>query len=362
MKRWYLDNAATTPLAHEVREAMLPWLDAGNPSSLYREGRAAKAAIDEARERVAARVGCLFAEVIFTSGGTEAANFAVVGAALANENPRRRRILISAAEHHCTLETAAVLNRLGYRVELLPVDHLGRVLIDQIPFGDDVLLVAAMHANNELGTFNDISEIGRRARESGALYFCDAVQTFMKHPVSLDGLDADLIAVSSHKIHGPKGIGALIVRAGTKLKPLIHGGGQEREMRGGTENVAAIVGLGEAVRREPKPGSVASREAFLSGIDAVRTIPAVVPSLAGHAHVRIPGKIAETALIRLDRAGISASSGAACSSGSTEPSHVMLAAGFSVAEAREGLRFTLPTDMTETEAREAGRAVAAALG
>ena len=362
MKRWYLDNAATTPLAPEVREAMLPWLDAGNPSSLYREGRAAKAAIDEARERVAERVGCLFAEVIFTSGGTEAANFAIIGAALANENPQRRRILISAAEHHCTLETAAVLTRLGYQVEILPVDRLGRVLIDQIAFGDDVLLVAAMHANNELGTFNDVVEIGRRARETGALYFCDAVQTFMKHPVSLDALGADLIGVSGHKIQGPKGVGALIVRAGTKLRPLIHGGGQEREMRGGTENVAAIVGLGEAVRREPKPGSIAAREAFLSEVPAVRTIPADVPSLAGHAHVRIPGKTAETALIRLDRAGISASSGAACSSGSTEPSHVMLAAGFSVAEAREGLRFTLPTDMTETEARDAGRAVAAALG
>lgn len=353
MKRIYLDSAATTPLLPEVAAAMEPWLGEGfgNPSSLHLEGRRAKEALDVSREVFAGVLGCLFGEVVFTSGGTEAANLALVGAALGalESGSDRRRILVGASEHHCVLFTRGILERLGFFVEEIPVTRWGTVRVDAVGelMGDDVLLVSVMHANNELGTVNDVAAISEVVRGIGALFFVDAVQTF-PGGWTVDSLRADLVSVSAHKFYGPKGVGALYVRAGTTLRPLVVGGGQEREVRGGTESVAGIVGAGVAVRSVSEWGDWRSvvaqeRDAFereLEDLGLVRTVPAGVERLAGHSHWLIPGVDAGVALIRLDRAGVSASSGAACSAGSVEPSHVLLACGYSEGEAGSGLRFT----------------------
>ncbi len=403
MRRIYLDYAATTPLAPEAVEAMLPWLEDeyGNPSSLHADGRSAKDAIDEAREIVSGALGCLFAEVVFTGSGTEAANLAILGAALHNTDSSRSRILLGAAEHHCVLHTQTLLERFGYRVDLIPVDREARVSPSGLAslLGDDVLLVSVMHANNELGTINSIRELSDLAHGVGALMHTDAVQTFGR-PWRVDELDADLVSISAHKINGPKAVGALYQRAGVKLQPLIVGGGQEREMRAGTENVAGIAGCGAAVRlrtrlyrssgpasdhgagtrgpstAQPSPGlgdsaqddgfggarsrQEVARAAFISKLTErgfVPTTSSFEDVLPGHAHLRLPGVDAETMLIRLDRMELSASSGAACSSGSLEPSHVLLACGYSERESREGLRFTFPIDADLAEAEEAAERV-----
>lgn len=349
MKRIYLDHAATTPLRPEVREAMLPWLDhGGNPSSLHAEGRRARAAIDDAREKVARRMGCEFAEVVFTSGGTEACNLALIGRALANEEPRRR-ILISAAEHACVQATVPMLGRLGYSVELIPVDRWSRPILPEL--GEDVLLVAAMSANNELGTISPVSEIAETVRAAGATYFCDAVQA----PTQTN---ADLVAIAGHKMGGPRGVGALIVRAGTRVSPFVMGGAQERERRGGTEDVAAIVGLGAACEIDA-PDLAPIRNAFLDALQGTSMIESVprAETLPTHAHVRFPGVEAETFLLTLDRSGIAASAGAACASGSVEPSHVLLACGWPIEEAKEGIRFTFGWTNTPEEAKEAAERI-----
>ncbi len=377
--RIYLDHAATTPLLPEVREAMRPWLESayGNPSSLHEEGRRAKDALDEARETLAEALGCLFAEVVFTSGGTEAANLAILGAALANRDTRRNRVFFGAAEHHCVLHTVPLLERLGYRVEIAPVDRIARIDLDALEgmLGDDVLLVAVQHANNELGTIQPAAEIAKMAREAGALYVCDAVQTFLCGPLTpkADTLGADLLFVSAHKAYGPKGAGALYVRAGTKVQPVTVGGGQERELRAGTENVAGIVGFGAAVRPlhshpELSERTRTARDSFRRSLDESRpeglrwTLEDSRDALPGHAHLRLDGLSAESMLIVLDRMGVAASSGAACSSGSLEPSHVLLACGYSEREAREGLRFTFGIDSTEAEAAEAASRCLSAAG
>ena len=371
-ERIYLDHAATTPLCAEARAAILPWLTEGfgNPSSLHTEGRKAKDAIDSAREVLSETLGCLFAEVLFTSGGTEAANLAVIGAALNNQGSARNRILLGASEHHCVLNTAATLQALGYVVEFIPVDREARLDLSSLSdmSGEDVFLVSTMHANNELGTINPVQEIAHIVHQHGALLHTDAVQTFMAPGVKwqVNDLDADLVTLSAHKIYGPKGAGAIYIRAGVKLKPLLTGGGQEREMRGGTENVAAIAGFGAAVRvaREYEPASVSPRDAFLDSVvsfGAVRSVNSTEQLLLGHAHVRFPGIDAETILIVLDRLGLSASSGAACSSGSIEPSHVLQAAGYSPDESKEGLRFSFGRDSTMAIASQAAERVKEAI-
>ena len=365
MKRLYLDHAATTPLLPEVVAAMSHAADSfGNPSSLHQEGRAAKDRIDEARECLAEAIGCLFAEVIFTSGGTEAANLAVIGSALANSDSKRKKVIFSAIEHHCVLHTAPILNRLGYHVVIVPAD--GQSMLDigafEAEMGPDVLLASVMHANNETGTLQPTASVSEICARHGALFHCDAVQTFLRRPneTLLGQLNADLVSISAHKVNGPKGVGALYVRAGVKLQSIASGGSQEREVRAGTENVAGIIGFGTAVkchRGNPERQAVkgASRDAFLAGLSSnfIRTVPDVTSVLAGHAHVRLPGVDAETMLIRLDRMGVSASSGAACSSGSLEPSHVLLACGLSEQEAKEGLRFSFGWPLTVADAHEA---------
>jgi cysteine desulfurase len=367
MDRIYLDHAATTPLLPEAAEAMAPWLarDHGNPSSLHAEGRKAKAALDEAREALAKALNCEFGEVVFTSSGTEAANLAILGAALANANPSRSKVVLGGAEHHCVLHTRPLLERLGYRVELAPVDREARVRLEGLEalLDESVLLVSVMHANNELGTVQPADEVCALARECRALFHCDAAQTFLKLPLP----DADVLSVSAHKVYGPKGVGALRVRAGVRLRPLSVGGGQERELRAGTENVAGIVGFGESVRRLSDrlfryEGARRARDRFMGALRSADPAPIFsVPDskgvLSSHAHLRFPGLGAESMLIALDRLGVAASSGAACSSGSLEPSHVMLACGYSQAEAKEGLRFTFGKDSTMSQAEEAAKRV-----
>lgn len=344
-------------------EAMRPWIERefGNPSSLHEDGRRAKAAIDEAREALAESLQCLFAEVLFTSSGTEAANLAILGSALANMDGGRRRILMSAVEHHCVLHTIPILNKLGFKVDLIPVDREGVIDLNalEVLVGDDVLLLSLMHANNELGTLQPISEASAIAKSHGVMIHCDAVQSYLSKDLS--DIEADLLTLSAHKVNGPKGAGAIYIRAGIKLQPVLVGGGQEREMRAGTEDVAAVAGFGAAVRAHCKDPSLMDgkkvlRDAFLDVLDdssAVITVEDRHRTLGGHAHLRFPGFDAETLLIALDQAGVSASSGAACSSGSLEPSHVLSACGYSPTEAKEGLRFTFGWPLMPEAAKEA---------
>jgi cysteine desulfurase len=370
--RIYVDHAATTPLLPEVRAAMEPWLGSefGNPSSLNSEGRKAKDAIDQAREVLSEELGALFAEVIFTSSGTESANMAIIGAALANQDPKRTRVLMGAAEHHCVLNTEFLLKRLGYTVHHVPVNREAVIDLRALEglLGSDVLLVSAMHANNELGTLQPVEEVARLAHGVGALYHCDAVQTFMcgLPRWTVDDIGADLLTLAAHKLNGPKGAGLTYIRAGTSVKPLIAGGGQEREMRAGTEDVATIVGFAKAVLQhrilDHSPKQKA-RDAFKQRLtelnpNGLQWSVQGAPSLAGHAHFRIAGTVAESMLISLDRAGISASSGASCSSGSLEPSHVLLACGYSPEEAKQGLRFTFGHTNTVEEGTRAAETVA----
>lgn len=374
--RIYLDHASTTPLLPEAREAMAPWLesDFGNASSLHAEGRRARQAIDEAREAVSGAIGSLFAEVLFTSSATEAANMAILGSALAPFDANRKRIVFGAAEHHCVLHTAENLARLGFRVEQAPVDSNARIDLDALAdlLGEDVLLVAVMHANNEVGTIQPVADVAELAHRVGARFFCDAVQTFGWQPWKVEDLGADFVALSAHKLGGPKGCGAIYIRAGVKIAPLLVGGGQEREMRAGTENVAAIAGFAAACRTQLTRPDLArrrreARDTFLDELDRLApeglewTVQPGVDRLEGHAHLRFAGVSAESVLIRLDRLGIAASSGAACSSGSLEPSHVLLACGWSEDQAREGLRFTFGWTSTSAQARKAARIVAEAV-
>lgn len=366
--RIYLDHAATTPVLPSVVSAMSPWVGDryGNPSSLYQEGRDARKAIDESRETLASAFGCLFGEVLFTSSGTESANLALIGTALANRGSRDT-VLLSSAEHHCVLHTAPVLERLGLTVRLVPVDATGRMRVDALREVADerTLLISVMHANNETGVYNDVAAVSEVAGTTGAFFHCDAVQTFPG--IGTSQLGADLVSISAHKFGGPKGVGALYVKAGTSIEPVMRGGGQERESRAGTENVAGIVGMAEAVRyvladdkRAVLKGAALS--AFMNALKREDPPPFVETAtkkdrLPGHLHGRFEGVSSESLLILLDQMGVSASAGSACSSGSVEPSHVLLAAGWGES-AREAVRFTFGAETTTSEAEEAARRVA----
>ncbi|HRJ26009.1 MAG TPA: cysteine desulfurase family protein [Fimbriimonadaceae bacterium] len=371
-KRIYLDHAATTPLCPAALAAMQE--DHGNPSSLYEEGRLARQKIDAAREEVAAAIGCLFAEVLFTSSGTEAAQLAILGLALGNPEPERRRILWGAAEHHGVLESRFLLERLGYRVEEIPVNSWGAVeparLVEAV--SRDVLLVSIQSANNELGTENPVPDLVQIAHAQGAKFHTDAVQSFLTRPIHWEEWPVDLMSVAAHKVNGPKGVGAVFARAGTPLEAVTRGGGQERDMRAGTENVAGIIGFGAAVRwHRSHPEGVAhkraARDRFLETLSQVADVDwqlsvPVDRILPGHAHLRFLGVSAESLLILADRHGLSLSSGAACSSGSVLPSHVLKAAGWSDEAAKEGLRVSFGVGSTLVEAEEAARRLAELAG
>ena len=362
MKRAYLDYAATTPTHPDVVKAMLPYFsDAfGNPSSIYSYGQEARGAIEEARGSVASLIGAREDEVVFTSGGTESDNSAIVGAAFARQG-KRDHIIASAIEHHAVLETCKSLERRGFQVTYLPVDEYGLVDPEELKkaLTDRTAVVSVMHANNEVGTIQPVAELAAIAREAGACFHTDAVQTVGHIPVNVDQLGVDMLSMSAHKLYGPKGVGALYIRKGTKLVPFMHGGGQERNRRGGTENVAGIVGLGKAAeiaRREME--EEAARLTILRDCLTKRILGQIEDTrLNGHPKKRLPNNVnvsisyveGESMLLNLDLEGICASTGSACSSSSLEASHVLLALGLSHEQAHASLRFSMGKWTTEED-------------
>jgi cysteine desulfurase len=366
MRRIYLDHAATTPIRHEVAKAMMPFLtDAfGNPSSIYSYGQEAKGAIEEARTKVAELVGARGEEIVFTSGGTEADNFAIKGVAYANEH-KGNHIITTSIEHHAVLETCKFLERSGLKITCLPVDKYGLVDPHDVKkaITNKTILVSVMHGNNEVGTIEPVEEIGKITREAGVCFHSDAVQTVGHVPVNVDELRVDLLTISGHKLYGPKGVGALYVRKGTKLVPLMHGGEHEKRRRAGTENVPGIVGLGKAAELAGQEmGKEAERLACLRD-KLIKGLEKKVDhiGLNGHPMKRLPNNInvsvdfveGESMILNLDLEGICASTGSACSSASLEPSHVLLALGLSPEQAHGSLRFTLGRENTEADIERA---------
>jgi len=362
MRRIYLDHAATTPTHPEVVKAMLPYFtDAfGNPSSVYSYGQEARGAVEEARTRVAELIGARGEEIIFTSGGTEADNFALKGAAYANER-KGNHIITTSIEHRAVMEVCKLLGRRGFTITYLPVDKYGLVDPQDVKkvITSKTILISIIHANNEVGTIEPVSEIGKIAKEAEVYFHTDAVQAVGHIPVDVDKLKADLLSISAHKLYGPKGVGALYVRKGTKLISLMQGGEQEKRRRAGTENVPAIVGLGKAVELAGQEMDkeaerlVGLRNKLIKGlsekIDHVH--------LNGHPTRRLPNNVCvsidfvegESMLLNLDLEGICASTGSACSSASLEPSHVLLALGLSPEQAHGSLRFTLGRENSEED-------------
>jgi cysteine desulfurase len=376
----YLDYAASAPLRAEALAAMLPLLErpAANPSSQHRQGRAARAAVETAREQVAALAGAAPAEVVFTSGGTEADNLAVKGAVLARP-PEGRHLVCSAVEHHAVLDAAAWAEAdAGARVDLAPVDRLGRVELDRLaPLLQPgrTALVAVMAANNEVGTGQPVAAVADLAHAAGALLLCDAVQAAGLPGVDMARDGVDLLALASHKLGGPTGVGALVVRSGTTLRPLLHGGGQERGLRSGTLPAAAIAGFGAAAdaaladrQTDAATTLTTLRTRLLSGLQTLAPDLQLngdpTPSwagLPGLLSVRFPGRRAEDLLLLLDRYGVACSAGSACASGAVAPSHVLVAMGRDPAEARETVRFSLGHGSTQADVDEAVAAVGQAL-
>lgn len=361
---FYLDRAATTPVRREVLEAMWPWLTGGfgNPSSTHGIGDQAARGLAAARERVAGVLGCRPAEVVFTAGGTEGANTAVKGLALAT--PRGRHVVTSAVEHEAVLESCAYLERFhGFTVTVLPVDRVGRVdaAVLAAALRPDTTLVSIAHADNEIGTVQDVPALAAAAHAVGARFHTDAVQSAPWLEVGLDVLGVDALSFSGHKLGAPKGTGVLAVRSGVPMEPLVHGGGQERGRRSGTEDVAGAVavatalGLAAAGRRDAAAAAVATRDAVVSGVLAA--VPgafvtgAFVPGstaerLPGHASFCFPGVTGETVLLELEQRDVVSSSGSACAAGSTEASHVLTALGLPEDAARSAVRLTFDASLS----------------
>ena len=358
----YMDHNATTPVRPEVLEAMLPFYGPvyGNASSLHGFGREAKDGLERAREQVAKVLGAKPDEVCFTGGGTEADNLAVKGMAWANRD-RGDHLITSQVEHHAVFNTCEYLEKQGFKVTYLPVDSEGRVDPGDVEkaITKETLLVSIMQANNETGTVQPIAEIGKIARKRGVYFHTDAVQAFTKLPTRVDELGVDLLSLSGHKIYGPKGVGCLYIRKGTKLDPLVHGGHHERSHRAGTENVPGIVGLGKAAElgagemneEAKKLATLRDRlqEGILARIPEVRVNARNARRLPGTLSVCFKYVEGESILLGLDLKGIAASSGSACSSGAIEPSHVLTAMGVPPEEARGSVRFSLGRQNTEQE-------------
>jgi cysteine desulfurase len=360
LERIYLDHSATTPMDKEVLAEMLPYFTEkfGNPSSIHSYGREVKKAVEEAREKVAKAIGAQTQEIIFTSGGTEADNMAIKGVALANTK-KGKHIITSAVEHHAIIDTCKFMKQHGYEITYVPVDKEGIVRVEDIEAAikEDTVLITIMHANNEIGTIQPIAEIGKLAKAKGIIFHTDAVQTIGKVPVNVDELNVDLLSISAHKFYGPKGVGALYIRKGTKLLPISQGGAQERKRRPGTENTPGIIGMGKAIELAMAnlnyeiENITKLRNKLINGV--LNTIPHV--QLNGHAENRLPGNAnfsfnfieGESLLLSLDMKGIAGSSGSACTSGSLDPSHVLLAIGLSHEIAHGSLRLTLGKDNTE---------------
>ncbi len=357
--RIYLDNGATTKMSQTAIHAMLPYMDTiyGNPSSLHSAGQAAAEALADARQRIAACLGCSAAEITFTSGGSEADNQAILSAARLGARKGKRHIISTAFEHHAVLHTLKKLEKEGFTVTLLDVHENGIVLPEQVrdAIREDTCLVTVMYANNEIGSIQPIREIGAVCREKGVLFHTDAVQAAGHLPIHVQEQNIDMLSLSAHKFHGPKGIGVLYARKGILLTPLIEGGAQERGKRAGTENVPSIMGMAAALDEacehldENAAKLTALRDKLIAGLSE---IPHSI--LNGDAVHRLPGNVnfcfegieGESLLLLLDDKGICASSGSACTSGSLDPSHVLLAIGRVHDIAHGSLRLTLSEEIT----------------
>ena len=390
----YLDNAATTALSETARKAMEPYLSGyyGNPSSIYRFGQEARKAVEESRQTIASLLRVSPREIYFTGGGTESDNWAISSVALesALKKEKSAHLITSAIEHPAVLRTCAFFESLGVKVSRIPVDKEGFLnleILEKVLQEESSLrereershcLVSVMAANNEIGTIENLKEIGRLAKEYGAVFHTDAVQAFGQIPLDIEEMRIDLLSASSHKIHGPKGVGLLYIRKGLKLPSFLHGGAQERGLRAGTENVAGIVGFAAAAKEafssmeERGRKKVAFRDLFfkrlmeeipgakISGVNPAEAegigerpespfLSSLHHRLPGNVHICLPGVEGESVLLLLDQKGICASSGSACASGSLEPSHVLLAIGKSHEEAYSGLRLSLEETLTEEE-------------
>src|SRR5712672_2099517 len=380
MNRVYLDHNATTPVEPDVLQAMLPYLSGefGNAASIHTFGQRARAAVETAREQVAALIGARPQEIVFTSGGTEADNHAIFGVAqaligAAGTAPVHKHIITTSTEHEAVLNTCQALEKRGVEVSYLPVDRDGLVSLDQMrrAIRKETVLITVMQANNELGTVQPLAEIGRIAAESDVYFHTDAVQSAGKLPIDVNALRLDLLALSGHKFYGPKGVVALYIRGGTRLQQLLYGGHHQRGFRPGTENVAGIVGLGKAAEIAGK--SLADDAARISGLrdqleqGLLSRIPhaqangARAPRTPNTANITFPGIEGEALVIALDLKGLACSTGAACSSGAVEPSHVLTAIGLTADEARASLRFSLGRHTTAADIQFALEVVPAAV-
>lgn len=360
--RIYLDNAATTRTSREVVDAMLPYFteNYGNPSSIYEAGQRTKEAITVAREQIADVLGAKAQDIYFTAGGSEADNWALKAAFEAYKN-RGNHIITTKIEHHAVLHTCEYLEKQGAEITYLDVDENGLISLEELnrAIRPETILISVMFANNEIGTIEPIREIGQIAREHGILFHTDAVQAFGQLPINVDEMNIDMLSSSAHKINGPKGIGFLYIRKGVKIRSFVHGGAQERKRRAGTENVPGIVGYGVAAKRAAKTMETRTakerelRDYFIKRVQ--EEIPYV--KLNGDPVKRLPNNVnfsfrfieGESLLIMLDMKGIAASSGSACTSGSLDPSHVLLAIGLPHEIAHGSLRLTLGEDTTKEE-------------
>lgn len=358
----YMDHSATTPVRREVMDEMLPYFTEkfGNPSSIYTFARRSKSAVEDSRVKVANAIGALTEEIYFTGGGSEADNWALKGIAFANRS-KGNHIITSSIEHHAILNTCKYLEKQGFEVTYLPVDKEGIIDIGELQrsITDKTILISIMTANNEIGTIQPIAEIGKIAKENGIYFHTDAVQAIGNVPIDVKDMNIDLLSLSAHKFYGPKGIGALYIKKGIKIDNIIHGGGQERNRRGGTENLSGVIGLGKAIELATRDIEghnkkiIAMRDRLLDGI--MDKIP--YTKLNGHREKRLPGNInvsfefieGESLLLLLDGAGICASTGSACSSGSLDPSHVLLAIGLPHEKAHGSLRLSLGDLNTEED-------------
>ncbi len=363
MRRVYFDHSATTPVRREIAEEIQKFMTDyfGNPTSLHYFGRQVRKAVEEAREKVASSIGAQPGEIVFTSGGTESDNMAIHGIAMTNKN-RGNHIITSAVEHHAVLNTVKALGKEGFTITILPVDKYGMVSVDDLAnaITNKTILISIMHASNEVGTIQPIKELAALAREKNIPFHTDAVQSLGKIPVDVNELGVDLLTISGHKIYGPKGVGALYIRKGTRWRQtLFHGGAQEKLRRAGTENVPGIIGLGMACEFAMQEREQEARR--LSGLrdrlikEVMEKIPHV--RLTGHPTMRLPNHASfcfefiegESMLLSLDMKGIAASSGSACTSGSLEPSHVLLSMGIPHELAHGSIRITLGRDNTEED-------------
>jgi cysteine desulfurase len=355
-----MDHNSTTPVDEAVAEAMLPYFSEkfGNPSSLYSIGREARRAMEDARANVADLIGAKKEEIIFTGSGTESDNLAVKGSAYRNRK-KGDHIITSSIEHHAVLHTCKYLEPQGFKVTYLPVSKEG--LVNPADVEDAItsktILISIMHANHEIGTIQPIEEIGKLAKEKDISFHTDAIQSAGNLPLNVDALGVSLLSMSAHKMYGPKGVGALYVRKGTGLEPLIHGGGHERDIRSGTENVPGIVGFGKAARlakeRLPEAAKITKlRDSLIKGVLEIKD-----SFLNGHPVIRLPNNVnvrfsfieGESMILNLDMKGVAASTGSACSSKSLEPSHILLATGLRHEEAHGSLRFTLGRGNTQED-------------